>query len=83
MKKKENDFYELRKRIIRLAYNLPKGKEFTFNDLNSAAHFICSTAIQQDVGRWFAYFVKHTPRVPFEIIGYNGTSLLYRKNASN
>ena len=62
-------FEQLKKKILGISFNLPEGEEFTFHDLNSRANVQCSKAVQQNVGRWFAYFVKHAPRVPFIIIG--------------
>ena len=41
-------------------------------------------AVQQNVGRWFAYFVKHAPRVPFIIIGKDTHGhLVYLKTGPN
>ena len=37
-----------------------------------------------NVGRWFAYFVKHAPRVPFIIIGKDTHGhLVYLKTGPN
>lgn len=52
-------FEQLKKKILGISFNLPEGEEFTFHDLNSRANVQCSKAVQQNVGRWFAYFVKH------------------------
>ncbi|MUN94913.1 MULTISPECIES: cassette chromosome ssDNA-binding protein [Staphylococcus] len=77
-------FEQLKKKILGIAFNLPEGKEFTFHDLNSRANVQCSKAVQQNVGRWFAYFVKHAPRVPFIIIGKNTNGhLVYLKIGPN
>ncbi|MRW57627.1 cassette chromosome ssDNA-binding protein [Staphylococcus aureus] len=67
----KDDFKELKRRILGIVFDLPEGQTFTFHDLNSRANVQCSKAVQQNVGRWFAYFVKHAPRVPFVIIGKN------------
>ena len=83
MKNKGKDFNQLKRKITGIAFSIPVGTIFTFNDLNSKSGVVCATDVQQDVGRWFAYFVKHTPNIPFEIIGYRGTSLLYRKIRPN
>lgn len=80
----EDDFKNLKKRTLGIAFNLPTGQTFTFHDLNSRANVQCSKAVQQNVGRWFAYFVKHAPRVPFIIIGKNTHGhLVYRKIGPN
>ncbi|WP_426443747.1 cassette chromosome ssDNA-binding protein [Staphylococcus xylosus] len=77
-------FEQLKKKILGIAFNLPEGEEFTFHDLNSRANVTCSKEIQQNVGRWFAYFVKHAPRVPFIIIGKNTNGhLVYLKVGPN
>ena len=77
-------FEQLKKKILGISFNLPEGEEFTFHDLNSRANVQCSKAVQQNVGRWFAYFVKHAPRVPFIIIGKNTNGhLVYMKIGSN
>lgn len=65
----KDDFKELKRRILGIVFDLPEGQTFTFHDLNSRANVQCSKAVQQNVGRWFAYFVKHAPRIPFVIIG--------------
>ena len=77
-------FEQLKKKILGISFNLPEGEEFTFHDLNSRANVQCSKAVQQNVGRWFAYFVKHAPRVPFIIIGKNTNGhLVYLKVGPN
>ncbi|EOA8995967.1 cassette chromosome ssDNA-binding protein [Staphylococcus epidermidis] len=77
-------FEQLKKKILGISFNLPEGEEFTFHDLNSRANVQCSKAVQQNVGRWFAYFVKHAPRVPFVIIGKNTHGhLVYLKTGPN
>ncbi len=77
-------FEQLKKKILGISFNLPEGEEFTFHDLNSRANVQCSKAVQQNVGRWFAYFVKHAPRVPFIIIGKNTNGhLVYLKIGPN
>ena len=84
MSKKSYCFLLLKRRACGVAFNLAIGKDFTFNDLNLASNVTCSTDVQQDVGRWFAYFVKHAPRVPFVIIGKDSSgNLIYRKVAPN
>lgn len=77
-------FEQLKKKILGISFNLPEGEEFTFHDLNSRANVQWSKAVQQNVGRWFAYFVKHAPRVPFVIIGKNTHGhLVYLKTGPN
>ncbi|HHD6772266.1 TPA: single-stranded DNA-binding protein [Staphylococcus aureus] len=77
-------FEQLKKKILGISFNLPEGEEFTFHDLNSRANVQCSKAVQQNVGRWFAYFVKHAPRVPFIIIGKDTHGhLVYLKTGPN
>lgn len=81
---KTKEFYLLKKRAMGVAFNLPVGTQFTFHDLNMKAHVICSIKVQQDVGRWFAYFVKQAPRVPFIIIGKDSSgNLIYCKVGPN
>ncbi|MEX5934802.1 cassette chromosome ssDNA-binding protein [Mammaliicoccus sciuri] len=81
---KTKEFYLLKKRATGIAFNLPIGTQFTYHDLNLASNVICSTDVQQDVGRWFAYFVKYAPRVPFVIIGKDSSgNLIYRKVGPN
>ena len=80
----KDDLKELKRRILGIVFDLPEGKTFTFHDLNSRANVQCSKAVQQNVGRWFAYFVKHAPRVPFVIIGKNTHGhLVYLKTGPN
>ncbi|HDY9465762.1 cassette chromosome ssDNA-binding protein [Staphylococcus argenteus] len=77
-------FEQLKKKILGISFNLPEGEEFTFHDLNSRANVQCSKAVQQNVGRWFAYFVKQAPRVPFIIIGKDTHGhLVYLKTGPN
>ena len=79
----KDDFKELKRRILGIVFDLP-GQTFTFHDLNSRANVQCSKAVQQNVGRWFAYFVKHAPRIPFVIIGKNTHGhLVYLKTGPN
>lgn len=54
----EDDFKLLKRRILGIGFVLPEGQVFTFHDLNRRANVQCSKAVQQNVGRWFAYFVK-------------------------
>ena len=82
--KQEDDFITLKNRTLGIAFNTSEGQTFTFHDLNSRANVQCSKAVQQNVGRWFAYFVKHAPRVPFIIIGKNTNGhLVYMKVRPN
>lgn len=84
MSKKSYCFLLLKRRACGVAFNLAIGQDFTFNDLNLASGVTCSTKVQQDVGRWFAYFVKHKPSIPFVIIGKNSNgNLVYRKTGPN
>lgn len=78
--KAQNHLY---KASIAIAYKLPKGTIFKYHDLVERINHQCDTSDQREAGRRFSYFVKHAPRVPFEIIGYKGASLLYRKTGPN
>ncbi|KFD31721.1 hypothetical protein D484_01075 [Staphylococcus aureus subsp. aureus SK1585] len=80
---KEKEFYTLKRAVTSIAFNLPVGTMFMYHDLNVRANVLCSTEIQQDVGRWFAHFVKYTPNLPFIVVGKKGSSLLYLKTAQN
>ncbi|MCG2001811.1 single-stranded DNA-binding protein [Staphylococcus epidermidis] len=82
--KQEDDFITLKNRTLGIAFNISEGQTFTFHYLNSRANVQCSKAVQQNVGRWFAYFVKHAPRVPFIIIGKDTHGhLVYLKTGPN
>ncbi|TGE17880.1 cassette chromosome ssDNA-binding protein [Staphylococcus petrasii] len=82
--KQEDDFKQLKDRILGIAFNVPVGGTFTFHNLNSRANVSCSKAVQQNVGRWFAYFVKHAPNVPFIVIGKDTHGhLVYLKTGPN
>ncbi|MEW4383117.1 DUF1413 domain-containing protein [Staphylococcus epidermidis] len=84
MSKKSFHFLLLKRKVLGIAFNLKTGAVFTFNDLNLASNVICPTTVQQEVGRWFAYFVKHAPSVPFIIIGKNTNGhLVYMKVGPN
>ncbi|WP_261701539.1 cassette chromosome ssDNA-binding protein [Staphylococcus equorum] len=84
MKYKGEDFNEFKRRILGAAFSLSEDITFKFSDLNLKSGFTCSTEVQQEVGRWFSYFVKHTPNVPFVIIGKNSNgNLVYRKTGPN
>lgn len=83
MKYKGKEFNELKRRRLSVAFSLSEDTTFTFHDLK-IKNETCSTELQQEVGRWFAYFVKHAPNVPFVIIGKNSSgNLVYRKTGSN
>ena len=80
----EDDFKLLKRRILGIGFGLPEGQTFTFHDLNRRANVQCSKAVQQNVGRWFAYFVKYALSVPFIIIGKNTNGhLVYMKVRPN
>ncbi|HIA6847833.1 TPA: cassette chromosome ssDNA-binding protein [Staphylococcus aureus] len=84
MKYKGKDFEELKRKCLGAAFSLFEDTTFTFHDLNVKTDIKCSTEVQQDVGRWFAYFVKHAPNVPFVIIGKDSSgNLVYRKTGPN
>ncbi len=83
MKKSEaqNKFYQA---AIAVAFELPEGTTFTFNNLKEYIYCSCCTKDQQEAGRRFAYFVKHATNVPFVIIGKNSSgNLVYRKTRPN
>ncbi|MEB7756437.1 MULTISPECIES: cassette chromosome ssDNA-binding protein [Staphylococcus] len=84
MSKKSYCFLLLKRRACGVAFNLAIGKKFTFNDLNLSSGIICSAEVQQEIGLRFAYFVKHTPSVPFVIFGKNSKgNLVYLKTGPN
>lgn len=84
MSKKSFHFLLLKRKVLGIAFNLKTGAVFTFNDLNLASNVICPTTVQQEVGRWFAYFVKHTSNVPFIVIGKDTHGhLVYLKTGPN
>lgn len=66
---KSQEFINLKNADLAIANNLQKGTEFTIGDLTKKSGLNCSRDAQREVGRWFAYFVKHTPSIPFIIIG--------------
>lgn len=83
MKKSEaqNKFYQA---AIAVAFELPEGTTFTFNNLKEHIYCSCCTKDQQEAGRRFAHFVKHATNVPFNIIGKNTNgNLVYRKTGPN
>lgn len=83
MKKSEaqNKFYQA---AIAVAFELPEGTTFIFNNLKEHIYCSCCTKDQQEAGRRFAYFVKHATNVPFVIIGKNSSgNLVYRKTGPN
>lgn len=76
---KSQEFINLKNADLAIAFNLQEGAEFTIGDLTEKSEINCSRDVQREVGRWFAYFVKHTPSIPFIIIGKKNGSLLYQK----
>lgn len=83
MKYKGEEFNELKRIRLSAAFSLSEDTTFTFHDLKVKTDK-CSTELQQEVGRWFAYFVKHAPNVPFVIIGKNSKgNLVYLKTGPN
>ncbi|MDT0742953.1 DUF1413 domain-containing protein [Staphylococcus epidermidis] len=80
---KSQEFINLKNADLAIANNLQKGTEFTIGDLTKKSGLNCSRDVQREVGRWFAYFVKHTPSIPFIIIGKKNGSLLYQKIGPN
>lgn len=80
---KSQEFINLKNADLAIANNLQKGTEFTIGDLTKKSGLNCSRDVQREVGRWFAYFVKHTPSIPFIIIGKRNGSLLYKKTGPN
>ena len=74
MKYEGEEFNELKRRRLGVAFSLSEDTTFTFHDLKIKTE-TCSTELQQEVGRWFAYFV---------IIGKNSSgNLVYRKTGPN
>mgnify|MGYP002714130455 FL=1 len=80
---KSQEFINLKNADLAIANNLQKGTEFTIGDLTKKSGLNCSREVQCEVGRWFAYFVKYTPSIPFIIIGKKNGSLLYQKIGPN
>lgn len=80
---KSQEFINLKKIDLAIAWNLQEGTDFTIGDLTKKSGINCSRDVQREVGRWFAYFVKHTPSIPFIIIGKRNGSLLYKKTGPN
>lgn len=62
--KAQNHLY---KAVIATAYNLPVGTLFKYKDLKNKVNYHCTKEEQSEVGRIFAYLVKHA-NVPFIII---------------
>lgn len=84
MTNKSQEFKDLLDADLAIAFNLAVGTEFTISDLTQKSGITCSRDVQREVGRWFAYFVKHAPRVPFVIIGKNTHGhLVYLKTGPN
>ncbi|MCD0831871.1 single-stranded DNA-binding protein [Staphylococcus aureus] len=84
MTNKSQEFKDLLDADLAIAFNLAVGTEFTISDLTQKSGITCSIDVQREVGRWFAYFVKHAPRVPFVIIGKNSHGhLVYLKTGPN
>ena len=52
---------------------------FTYSELRKKYSVVCSTNDQREVGRRFAYWIKHTPGLPFDTVGTKNGSLLYQK----
>ena len=83
MQYKGEEFNEVKRRRLGVAFSLSEDPTFTFHDLKIKTE-TCSTELQQDVGRWFSYFIKNMPNVPFVIIGKNSNrNLVYRKTRPN
>ncbi|MGT2356866.1 DUF1413 domain-containing protein [Staphylococcus aureus] len=68
----KDDFKKLKNRILGISINLPEGQTFTFHEfLTVVQMYRVLKQYNKMLGYWFAYFVKHAPRVPFIIIGKN------------
>ncbi|ENL46623.1 MULTISPECIES: cassette chromosome ssDNA-binding protein [Staphylococcus] len=83
MTNKSQEFKDLLDADLAIAFNLAVGTEFTISDLTQKSGITCSRDVQREVGRWFAYFVKNAPNVPFVIIGKRNGNLLYLKTGPN
>lgn len=66
-----------------MAFKQAVGSTFTYSELREQSGMVCSTNDQREVGRRFAYWIKHTPGLPFKIVGKKNGSLLYKKTRSN
>lgn len=69
--------------LIAIAFKQSVGSTFTYSELRKKSGVICSTNDQREVGRRFAYWIKHTPGLPFKVIGKKNGSLLYEKIEPN
>ncbi|QRN48634.1 hypothetical protein KYI11_00280 [Macrococcoides bohemicum] len=74
---KSNQQKKLYKAVVAQAFRQPKGKAFTYNDLVVKTGLTSiSTNDQREVGRRFAYLVKHA-NLPFAIIDSQQKPILY------
>ncbi|MHB7915541.1 cassette chromosome ssDNA-binding protein [Staphylococcus haemolyticus] len=69
--------------LIAKAFQQSVGSMFTFGELRKNYGVDCSTNDQREIGRRFAYWIKHTPELPFKIVGKKNGSLLYEKTGPN
>ncbi|MDS3832742.1 cassette chromosome ssDNA-binding protein [Staphylococcus hominis] len=65
--------------VIAKAFQQTVGSMFTYGELRKKYSVVCSTNDQREVGRRFAYWIKHTPGLPFDTVGTKNGSLLYQK----
>lgn len=68
MTNKSNEQNRLYRACIAIAYRMPVGVTFTFNDLKQKSGIQCSTNDQREAGRRFACWMD-TPGIPFIIVG--------------
>ena len=52
-----------------MAFKQSVGSTFTYSELREQSGMVCSTNDQREVGRRFDYWIKHTPGLPFKIVG--------------
>lgn len=65
--KAQNDLY---KAAIGVAFRLPIGTVFQFNNLSKCVNHQCNTTDQQEAARRFSHLVKHGD-VPFIIVDFS------------
>ncbi|MCT6558709.1 cassette chromosome ssDNA-binding protein [Staphylococcus aureus] len=76
----QNKAYSL---LNAMAFKQKVGSTFTYGELRQMSGVICNTNDQREIGRRFAYWIKHTPGLPFKVIGKKNGSLLYEKTGPN
>lgn len=83
MNKKTEQQDKINNCMYAMAFKQSVGSTFTYSELREKSGMVCSTNDQREVGRRFAYWIKHTPGLPFKIVGKKNGSLLYKKTGPN